>query len=106
VRLAVVVAEPAERQLRTIDAWWRANRPAATHLFEQEFAAAIETLSTHPWVGARVRRGRVKELRRVLLRSARYHVYYLATDEAVFVLAIWSAVGGGGPPISVLAPPT
>jgi plasmid stabilization system protein ParE len=105
VRRDVVVTEPAEQQLKIIDAWWRHNRPAATGLFEQEFASATETLATHPGVGAPVRRRRVKGLRRVLLRSTRYHVYYVATDRVVFVLAVWSAVRGSGPPISALSPP-
>ncbi len=48
MRRDVVVAEPAERQLRIIDDWWRHNRPAAIELFEQEFAAAVATLVTHP----------------------------------------------------------
>jgi plasmid stabilization system protein ParE len=105
VRRDVVVTGPAEQQLKVVDAWWRQNRPAATELFEQEFASATETLATHPGVGAPVRRRRVKGLRRVLLRSTRYHVYYVATDRAVFVLAVWSAIRGSGPPISALSPP-
>ena len=105
MRRDVVVAEPAERQLGIIDDWWRQNRPAATELFEQEFASATETLATHPGVGAPVRRRRVKGLRRFLLRATRYHVYYVATDRVVFVLAVWSAVRGSGPPISQLSPP-
>lgn len=76
-----------------------------TRLFEQEFASATETLAMHPGVGAPVRRRRVKGLRRFLLRATRYHVYYVATDRTVFVLAVWSAVRGSGPPISALSPP-
>jgi plasmid stabilization system protein ParE len=105
VRRDVVVTEPAEQQLKIIDAWWRHNRPAATELFEQEFASATETLATHPGVGAPVRRRRVKGLRRVLLRTTRHHVYYVATDRTVTVLAVWTAVRGSGPPYSTLSPP-
>ncbi len=103
MRRDVVVTEPAEQQLTIIDAWWRDNRPAATGLFEQEFASATETLATHPGVGAPVRRRRVKGLRRVLLRATRYHVYYVATDRTVTVLAVWSAVRGSGPPYAMLS---
>jgi plasmid stabilization system protein ParE len=103
VRRGVVVAEPAERQLRIIDDWWRRNRLAAVDLFAEEFASAIDTLAAHPGVGARVRRRKVKGLRRFLLRATRYHVYYVATDRAVTVLAVWSAVRGSGPPCSMLS---
>ncbi len=103
--LPVVVAEPAELQLRAIDTWWRAHRSAAPDLFADEFAAAVETLSTLPSVGARVRRPRLVALRRVLLRATRFHVYYVTTKQAVCIVAVWSAVRGNGPPISVLAPP-
>jgi len=102
VKRDVVVTAPAEQQLKIIDAWWRDNRPAATGLFEQEFSSAAATLATHPGVGAPVRRRRVKGLRRFRLRATRYHVYYVATDRVVFVLAAWSAVRGSGPPISAL----
>jgi plasmid stabilization system protein ParE len=105
VRRAVVVSEPAEQQLRAIDDWWRRNRLAATELFAQEFASAIDTLAAHPGVGAPVRRRKFKGLRRFLLRATRYHVYYVTTDRTVTVLAVWSAVRGNGPPIESLSPP-
>ncbi len=103
MRRVVVVAEPAERQLRVIDDWWQRNRLAAPGLFGEEFASAVETLTTHPGVGAPVRRRRFKGLRRFLLRATRYHIYYVATDRTVTVLAVWSAVRGSGPPYSMLS---
>jgi plasmid stabilization system protein ParE len=106
VKRAVVVAAPAEQQLQVIDDWWRRNRLAAPDLFAEEFAAGVETLTTHPSVGAPVRRRRFKGLRRFLLRTTRYHVYYVATDHTVTVLAVWSAVRGSGPPIAILSPST
>ena len=33
----------------------------------------------------------------MLLRSTGYHVYYTASNEAVVVLAVWSASRGAGP---------
>jgi plasmid stabilization system protein ParE len=103
VRRAVVVAATAERQLQVIDEWWRGNRQAAPGLFSEEFASGVETLAAYPSVGASVRRRRVKGLRRILLRATRYHVYYVATDRTVTVLAVWSAVRGNGPPYSQLS---
>ena len=104
MRRDVVVAEPAEQQLRIVDDWWRRNRLAATDLFAVEFASAIDMLATHPGVSAPVPRRKFKGLRRFLLRSTRYHVYYVATDRVVTVLAVWSAVRGSGPPIAALSP--
>lgn len=103
MKRAVVVAAPAEQQLRVIDAWWRRNRLAAPDLFAEEFAAGVEMLATYPGVGAPVRRRRFEGLRRFLPRATRYHVYFVATDRAVTVLAVWSAVRGSGPPYSMLS---
>ncbi len=103
MRCAVVVAEPAGAQLRVIDDWWRSNRLAAPGLFTEEFASAVETLAAYPSVGTPVRRRRFKGLRRFLLRATRYHVYYVATDRTVTVLAVWSAVRGSGPPYAMLS---
>ncbi len=101
----VVVAAPAERPIRLIDEWWRGDRPPAPLLFGEELAACVETVATHPGVGARVHRRVPRGLRRYLLRASRYHVYYLATDRVVTVLAVWSAVRGNGPPLSMLSVP-
>lgn len=39
----------------------------------------------------------MRGVRRVPLRATRNHVYYVATAEAVLVLAVWGAVKGAGP---------
>ena len=62
----------------------------------------FELLESVPHIGRSYRHPTVKNVRRVLLRSTRYHVYYVVHDDAVIVLAVWSAVRGSGP---VLAPP-
>lgn len=71
----VLLTPEAEAQIRTIDAWWRANRSAAPGLFTEELAAAFELLATAPQLGRAYRHPTVPGVRRVLLRATRHHVY-------------------------------
>ena len=56
--------------------WWRENRPAAPDLLEQELQSVLALVASAPTLGAVARDARVKDVRRVLLRRTRYHVYY------------------------------
>ena len=96
----VIIAPRAEAQFRAIDEWWRQNRFAAQDLFAEEFRAAVEHIRLLPSLGARVEHAELRELPRLLLRATRYHLYYVSAndaDEAIVLLAIWSAVRGSGP---------
>ncbi|MBW1905997.1 MAG: type II toxin-antitoxin system RelE/ParE family toxin [Deltaproteobacteria bacterium] len=93
----VVLAARAKRHVGAIDHWWREHRPAAPGLFRQELAAAFELVVIAPQSGRRYRASPVLHVRRVLLRSTRYHVYYVGRDNDIEVLAVWSAVRGTGP---------
>ena len=95
--LPVVVALEAERQANAIDRWWRAHRSASPDLFRDEFAAALELIGIAPLSGRRYRSARTAGVRRVLLRSTRYHVYYVVREADALVVAVWSAVRGTGP---------
>ena len=96
--MEVIVVPAAEQQIREVDSWWRENRTAAPALFAQELASALFLIESRPRIGRRRRHPAVPGLRRVLLRSTRYHVYYVPVTEArVYVLAVWSAVRGKGP---------
>lgn len=96
--MQVLVAPEADEQIRAIDGWWHENRRESPGLFAQELAAAIALIGTWPLVGRRRRHRGVPGLRRVLLRSTRYHLYYVSvSDSRLFVLAVWSAVRGRGP---------
>ena len=99
----VTVSPEAEAQIRAIDGWWRQNRSAAPELFVQELSEALATLQAMPSAGCIAPHPELKELRRILLRTARYHVYYVTDDETVLVLAVWSAVKGTGPDLRRLA---
>jgi plasmid stabilization system protein ParE len=93
----IVVTPEAEEQVRTIDSWWRRERPAAPHLFTEELSAAFALLAGAPQAGRRYPHPAITDVRRILLRSSRYQVYYRVHDEDVIVLAVWSAVRGSGP---------
>lgn len=100
--VTVIVAPEAELQIRTIDTWWRENRPVAGELFVEELAEAVATLEAVPGIGGAVDHPTVKGLRRMLLRATRVHIYYVADDATVLVLAVWSAVRGAGPDLTRL----
>lgn len=97
----VVVLPEAESQIRTINGWWRENRKAAPDLFAEEVAAALELIGRVPRFGRSCRHRTVSGLRRVILRSTRYHLYYApdADGQHILVLAAWSAVRGRMPPL-------
>jgi plasmid stabilization system protein ParE len=95
----VLLAPEARDQARTIDAWWREHRPGAPELFVEELSSAVSMLSSVPKGGKPYRRA-MRGLRRFLLRSTRYHLYYRLKDGDVLVVTIWSAVRGSGPDLS------
>ncbi len=99
----VVVAPEALEQAETIDEWWRTHRPAAPDLFAGELASALATLGEAPLIGPRVEYADDEvALRRLLLRSTRFHVYYALKDDTVRVVAVWSAIRGRGPDLKGL----
>ncbi len=83
-----------------IDLWWRTYRDKAPDLFAEELSEALDLIASSPHVGRARARIAVPGVRRVLLRSTRYHVYYSATDTEVTVLAVWSSVRGHGPDLN------
>ena len=95
------VAPRAEAQIRAISEWWRANRPAAPDLFIHELATALDTLVVMSGSGAQYAERRGVEIRRVLLRRSRHHVYfsYDAQTDIVSVRAVWHGARGKGPPL-------
>ena len=97
----VVTTPEADDQIRAVDAWRRENRTAAPALFAEELAAIFELLESTPYIGRSYRHPTVKNVRRVLLRATRYHVYCVVRDEAVIVLSVWSALRGSGPDLAL-----
>ena len=93
----VVVPAHVERQIDTIDAWWRQHRQAAPGLFSEELSAALEVLASAPHAGRRYDHPSIPAARRFILRATRYHVYYRIRSEDVVLLAVWSARRGMAP---------
>ena len=93
----VIIAPEAEAQYLAVDEWWQRYRRAAPDLFDSEFRAAVAQLEVLPDIGRRIPHPDVPGLRRYLLRTSRYHLYYVPHGDVVVILAVWSAVRGSGP---------
>ena len=96
---AVRTTPEADSQIRVIDTWWRSNRQASPDLFLIELTESFELLANAPRLGRLYRRSPVRQVRRLLLKGTRYHVYYAVLNSEVHVLAIWHAQRGFGPPL-------
>lgn len=97
--IRVLVAARAETQIRAIEEWWKANRPDAPTLFVGELQAALERIAATPGVGAEYLVSGLRDVRRVLLRRSRYHVYYTVDTarEIAVVRAVWHGARGREP---------
>lgn len=97
----IVLAPAAAEQLETAQAWWTENRPAAPGLLLDELQAALAAITALPRIGHPVRHRRRRDLRRVLLPQAGYHVFYQhdAATDVIRIVAIWGAVRGKRPPL-------
>ena len=100
--LPVRTTPEADAQIREIDGWWRSNRPAAPDLFLDELTASFDILGDAPHIGRLYRQSPIAGTRRVLLKGACYHVYYVPRSDEVRVLALWHAQRGVGPPLRAL----
>jgi plasmid stabilization system protein ParE len=99
VTLPVRTTPEADEQIRSIDAWWRANRGASPELFAEELESSLDTIAHTPQIGRSYRRSPVAGTRRVLLKGSRYHVYYVPTPDGIDVIAVWHGRRGVGPPL-------
>lgn len=80
-----------------IEAWWTTNRLAAPNLFQRELETTVAAVVASPMLGAISRDDDLRDVRRVLMRRTRYHIYYRAAADVLEVLAIWHAARGEGP---------
>jgi plasmid stabilization system protein ParE len=105
-RYGLVIVADAAAQIRTIDSWWRRERPAAPDLFRDELDRAMRRLLETPGAGTshvvRDRPGVTAApagVRRLRLARSRHHLYYAIDEEThvVTVLAVWHASRGAGP---------
>lgn len=91
-RLAFAFTPRARAHAVGIEHWWRAHRPAAPDLFQQELDHAIELVTTTPTIGSSSTDQTLRDARRLLLPRTRYHFYYRVRDDTVEILAIWHAM--------------
>ena len=95
--LVVVFQHRAAREAEAADEWGRANRDAVPNLFASELERTLAAIAVMPTLGAPAKSERVAEVRRVLLRKTRYHLYYRVRGNALEVLAVWHSARGVGP---------
>jgi plasmid stabilization system protein ParE len=95
----LLVADRANTQIRTIEAWWTEHRDKAPQLFALELAQALEAIGASPNLGKPHRTVAGSEVRRLLLSRCRYHVYFSYDPRAdlVLVRAVWHSSRGRGP---------
>jgi plasmid stabilization system protein ParE len=91
----------ADLHILELDSWWREHRDKAPELFEQELSVAFRTIASAPEAGKRLRHPDA-EVRRILMRATRNHVYYVESDDHVLVVAVWGAVKESGPDLTDL----
>lgn len=101
MKALVELSKRARREAFEVRAWWRQNRTAAPHLFEDELADALVMLQEHPEAGTAFPRPSFPKLRKYVLQRTRYHVYfeYDADKGEIYVHSVWSSVRGTFPPV-------
>jgi plasmid stabilization system protein ParE len=81
----------ARQRARLVTTWWRANRPSAPDLLEQELGRATRQLAEKPDLGLVYQTARGKLIRRLLLPKTEQHVYYSVDDDSrtIVIQTIW-----------------
>jgi plasmid stabilization system protein ParE len=97
MKVAIHFSPQALAQVQVAHAWWKKNRPSAPRLLRDELAEALQLLRTVPGAGAPYPHRRLRDVRRIVLQSTRYYVYYVTGPGGVTILAIWSASRGRAP---------
>ena len=87
----------AEEQVDEIDLWWRANRPKAPGLFARELADAKVFIMNTPKLGKFYTWLDGQEVRRIVFRKTRHHIYYSERPDMIVVHSVWGAPKGRGP---------
>jgi plasmid stabilization system protein ParE len=99
--LEIEVSDLAKAQIRTVEDWWRVNRPKAPNAIREELERAASIIAVQPEIGTRALNVSLHGVRRLHLSRVRYYVYYwLRTDpRRVEILAFWHESRGSGPPL-------
>jgi len=101
LRATVRILPEALQQVADADDWWREHRADAPYLFAEEWDQALSLLEEQPEAGHLAPRGRLRNLRVLLLKETLRHVYYDfdAAAGEVLIRAVWGAVRGRPPPL-------
>ena len=99
--LRVRISPEAERQVRELEDWWAANRPAARTTFKEAFGMVIEYISRMPSIGRPCDDIQLSGVRRLLIEGTPYAVFYSVDREAaeILIAAVWSRARGSSPPV-------
>jgi hypothetical protein len=79
-----------------------ASKPTISELVRRELAEAFSTIEVASVAGHRSAHADVKGVRRLLPRSTRHHVYYVAATDAAIIPAVWGSIKGSGPDLAHL----
>ena len=96
--MRIEIGRRAFRQVERASSRWQEHRPAAPFLFDDELEAALGLLLTAPNLGIPYPTAKRPNLRRLLLPSTDYHVYFALEDESLIVIhSVWGARRGRAP---------
>ena len=97
--MKLIFSEEAERDVETIDVWWRENRLDAPRLFAEELASVCLAIERKPLILKPYGERRGMVIRRWHLEQTEQHVYYVADidDDTIIVLRVWGARRRRGP---------
>jgi hypothetical protein len=89
----------AQRRVKLVGAWWRANRPEAPTRFADELEWAKREMLSRPNLAPRYETASGNVLRRLLLPTSEQHVYYSVHEDLdlIIVHTVWGARRGRGP---------
>ncbi len=86
----------AKRELRRLDKWWRHNRDHRD-VFIDEFESMVKVIEDKPDIGRPYRTAKGKEVLRVLMRTSRYHIFYVIKGDEIEIVSVWGAERGRSP---------
>ena len=99
---AFKVSRRAAGHIRSASRWWQANRPKNPQAFATDLEAAFQLIEALPSAREPVSHPSISGLRRVLLGTTQYFLYYTSspTTRTVEVLALWHTNRGEAPKLT------
>ena len=93
------ISKRARTDIRVAASWWRANRPLAPLMFDDELERALVLIESQPQAGPPALDVPMAGVRRVSLHRTRYLLYYRLRPEqdAIEVLRLWHTSRGTAP---------